>query len=266
MSKFRTNHPYAFNAVLIACLLVIGGAIAQVSVRTTLASDIYGLAGRLFLHTDSALVSRDEGTSLSYWTGLYPVSKPPAISTWTQLNMGTSNLAEASGAIFILAQPTTGSEGSNSLRFLCRTPPATPYSIVVAARWMANQISTAGGKVMVGWRQSSSSKLVTLHAGVDSSVGYYGFTKWTNESTYSANYVAVNHWGAASRQQFFKIQDTGVNLVGSVSADGFNWQQISSQSRTDYLTVSGPDQVVFGCSSSDTTWGTQCVLDSWLVQ
>jgi hypothetical protein len=249
---------FVVGAISVACFLL-----GQISLTTTIASDVAGLGGRILFHTDSPLVGQDTGSALLYWSGLYPVTKPPAFGTWTQVNFGTSTVDQNSGGIYINPTPSA----STSLRILALPIPSTPYTLTARIRFASNKVG--GGHTLLGWRQSSSGKLVTIGVGTDNTAGgaFYGFTKWTNPTLWSANYTVSYHTGAGQNVQYLRITDSGANLSVFISLDGFHWQQFgATQTRTEFMLSTGPDQYIFECDSNDAALGAQCTLESLVQQ
>lgn len=251
--------PGAFVLGMIAAGFYVLG---QVSITGTLASDAAGLGGRLFFHSDSPFVGQDTGAAVKYWSGMYPVTVPPAFGTWTQVNFGTSTVNQNTGGIYI----NPALSASTNLRILALAILTPPYTLTARIRFACNK--SGGGHTGIGWRQSTSGKLVMMSLGADGSGPgtFYGFNKWNSATSFSANYTAAYFSGGGQNVQYFRITDSGGNFTVFYSFDGFNWQQLgTAQSRTDFLTVSGPDQYIFECDTNDGTYGAQCTLES-LVQ
>ena len=72
--------------------------------------------------------------------------------------------------------------------------------------------------------------------------------KYTNETTFSANYqgiTTINHM-AVGGALWVKLQDDNTNRIVSFSSDGERWLAFHTIGRTDFLTA---DEVWFGVNA-----------------
>jgi hypothetical protein len=69
--------------------------------------------------------------------------------------------------------------------------------------------------------------------------------KWTDATTFSADYVSWDHAGMlmVGGPIWLQITDNGTNRICKFSRDGQNFVQIHSVGRTDFLTA---DQMLWG--------------------
>lgn len=185
-------------------------------------------AGDLFLPSDGYNVQRDTGAAWVPWGPLFSFTEPPAVSGFAWVNQGAATGADSKGAIVM----TAPASASDNLRILKKTAPATPYTITVA------MLPTLAGanycKAGLCWRESSSGKVIDFGVGY-STVFQLSATKWTNATTYSADYASLGMLPLGVI--FLRISDDGTNRKCSFSTDGQNFVQVHSVGRTDFMTA-----------------------------
>jgi len=238
---------------------------AQVAI-TALAQDIHdnttaayasrpaaGNDGDLFLPSNGLALYRDTGAAWVPWGPIFPLTKAN-LSDFAWLNQETATAVEANGSICIIAPANDGGD----LRILKKSAPATPY-VVTALLWPL-LMNTNYGSVGLCFIQSSDSKVQILST---SEAGNIQVSKYSNTSTFSASYGAYTpNILSNSRGLWFRIADDGTNRICSISADGINFTQLHTVSRTDYLTA---DEIGFFAESANTTYQAINVLLSWKV-
>jgi hypothetical protein len=163
--------------------------------------------------------------------------EPVPSSGWTTVNGAATFSYDASNDTIILKE-TGPAAAQENVRFLSRSVPATPWTITAAFGRFT--IATGNQNVGLMVRESSTGKLIGFGLTMGQNTTLYAW-KWTNPTTYSGQSYANRAlpWEAA---RFLRIADDGTNLKFSYSADGENFVQLHSVSRTDYL-ASGPDHV-----------------------
>jgi len=192
------------------------------------------IAGRLFLPSNGFVLQRDTGAAWAPWGPLFPLTKPPALATFTWINQGGASASEVNGGIHL-----AGAGGGN-LQILKKAAPGTPYSIVAAVLPLCIPADASGAGLC--WRQSADGKLVIAGVARTSGTNYnpaFVVQKWTNPDTWSATYVALTLYNFPP---FMKITDDGVNRICYFGVDGINWYQAHSVGRADFLTA---DEVGF---------------------
>jgi hypothetical protein len=97
-------------------------------------------------------------------------------------------------------------------------------------------------------RESSSGKLITWGPGFGSDA-IIGALKWTNATTYSADYIrtVIQHFHGLPH--WFRWRDDGTTRYAEFSYDGTLWVTHQSALRTDFLTA---DQVGFSIDNTNT--------------
>jgi hypothetical protein len=208
--------------------------------------------GNLFFPTDGYAVDRDNGTTYDPWGPLFALTRPPALSGFTAVNQGSATADESRGAIEIVAPTSAG----DNLRIWKKSAPATPYTITAGLLLtMVGENYVRGGLL---WRESSSGKAVSL----DFTYGggwQWGVTKWTNSTTYSADYRLVPGL-LMGPVIWLRINDDGTNRKCSVSCDGRNFVQIHSVGRTDFITA---DEIGFHVNVNNANYQAAMTLLSW---
>jgi len=215
-----------------------GGGITVVT--TTIASrPSPSSAGNLFLPSDGFNLERDSGSIWKPWGPIFPMTEPIS-GDFTWINQSTATLDVTNGGVYL--EDLTG--GSFGLKIRKKAAPATPYTII--AIYVPYILATSNSGINVGWRESSSGKLIEFDYRFLS--GFPGINlavnKQTSPTVFSAQYTSVQILGNVS-PVFLKLQDTGVNRICSYSTDGQHWQVIHTVGRTDFLTA---DEIFFGLS------------------
>lgn len=209
-----------------------------------------GVAGRLLLSTDSWLAAQDSGTAWTYYGPIVQFTPPPAISTWTQQNMGTGGLTEAYGGITMVPQP------ANSFGILYRAQPSTPYTITTYLSMYKSGNSAGCG---LGWRENSSGKLILILP--QSSTGFVVQNENANLTWNSTIFVTTF---LAPDPLPLRLKNTGTTLSVWVSPLAGDWLEVTSVAVGAFIT---PDQVLFFCAAdanpSGMTNNTAGTLLSW---
>jgi len=214
--------------------------------------DTAGQAGRLYLPNEG-LVAQDNG---SLWDML-PLNRltPPASADFSWVNQGGATVADTKGTM-VLTTPSTA--GTDSLRCLVKSAPATPYEITVAM--LAQNPPYNGSSVVpqygICWRESASGKLLTYGWGGTNYPGYFTYAQWTNPTTLSGGQF---QYGAPMIAPFWvRFSDDGTNRYVKISSDGFNFAPVQpGQGRTVFLTA---DQVGVFANSWKAANGIQRVV------
>lgn len=214
-----------------------------------------GDTGRLFLASDNNYIERDDGTN---WTTYGPLFKftSPEEQTFAWVNQGTASVSGSNELNL-----TVLNNASANLRIRKKTAPSTPYSITAFFTCLTPGLNGYDGGLC--WRESSSSKLVTVGMVIGSSFCSFRVAKWTNETTYSADYKTVGYHNFVSAFSgiWVKLVDDATNRKVWVSGDGLNWSQFHSVGRTDHMTA---DEVgFFAGNATATSNGSILTLYSW---
>ena len=211
------------------------------------------VTGDQYWPTDGVYVERYNGSAWKPWGPVFPLVKP-VDSDFAWVNQGSATLTATNGCLFIKA-PSTGNSSTASINLLKKSAPATPYSVTAIVLPLVHATNFA--RLGVLWRQSSDGKIVTFeiqHNGTATPRWQLRIVKWTNPTTFSADYSATWPLTTIPWPLFLRITDNGTNRVCSLSSDGRNFIDVHSVGRTDFLTA---DEVGFfvnnqtGAGSSD---------------
>lgn len=170
---------------------------------------------------------------------------------WTKLNFGSATAAFNAGTISI----TTDTTASVNLEGLAETTalPGTPFTYEVYVNSMA---MTQFGGCFVGLRESSTGKMSTI--GIANNALINGGTSiglvmqahnWTSFTAQASLAFLPNR----NDGYYFRIQDTGTNIITSFSptGDGVNYQQLASTPVSTAFTTA-PNQFIIGAGSATT--------------
>ena len=175
-----------------------------------------------------------------------------AVSDFTWVNQGSATATDQNGTIILRAPAAAG----ENMRALVRTAPSPPYVYIAAMQAVAFRegIPNYG----IGFRQNSSGKMMVLQIVCDSSnpkrVAVYRFA--------SATALSVSPGGTAlaplsfthiGKYVWFRIEDDNTNLKFSISCDGIDFIQVLSESRTNLMLTTGPDEVLFNINNQGST-------------
>lgn len=212
-----------------------------------------GTAGRLFLPTDSIYILRDNGVSWDHWIGGIKV-KPPIDGDFAWINQGTATLETSHGFIHLLA---LASGGGQDMKIRKKAAPSTPYTITVGILPNMPQLSfsTCG----IGWRESSSGKLVTH--GLQSQGNDLVITTQKLDSPTSFNSSYTTAAASYNAQPFFlRITDNGTNRICSFSSDKQHFITYHTVGRTDFITA---NEVYFFANALQTALDVGVSILSW---
>lgn len=192
----------------------------------------------------------------SAWNPYGPIWQltPPPTSGWSWEQQGTSSETQAKNIIYL--ELANGA----ALRFRYRTAPATPWTLTVAMTAVASPDSDNVAGMALFFRESSTGKIVQFRVITQPSIGVF---KWDNGTSFNSTYIGsgVNTMIMTS-PVWMQIADNGTNRICSLSADGFNFLQIHSVGRTDFMTA---DQIGWGAQMGSLTGKAGVSLLSWKV-
>lgn len=223
-----------------------------------------GHPGRLYFCTDIDLTLRDNGTT---WDILRvgsdgPAPTAPPSASWSTTTLGSATFAAGLGGRLL----TTPSAAGENLRVEYRTlTPSSNYTFTAHLEHISAFADSSYSGIVL--RNSSSGSMIMF--GPDLLITASGFarvrvTKWTNATTYSADYgtakVSYTLPGGVI-PKWYRIRDDATNRYFEHSINGVDWLLFHSIGRTDFIT---PDQVGWGASNS--TGSTSLTrLRSWSV-
>jgi hypothetical protein len=192
-----------------------------------------GTPGRIFLPTDGIFLERDNGSIWEKFGPIWPMTPPVAADFPRWVNQGTSTFTDSKGAPFLQGNVTS----TANLRCRVKDYPAGSFTVEMAFSlnvWPYGTSLGIGGLVI---RDSISMKLVTFGVGGTSGDMQVQAYNWNTPLSASGNVTgsAATHLGEAPVIWLKYYDDGATNRVISVSVDGYNWAQVVSISRTDWI-------------------------------
>lgn len=172
----------------------------------------------------------------------FPVTEPDS-SLFAWRNQGGAAVSATRGG----AALTVPASASDNHRIREIAVPTAPYILTAAMipHFKSSNFAFAGLYLV----ESGSGKLITLGVasdnGLTNGTRAIQCTKWTNVTTFSAHYQS-QLWNLSAALVWLQIEDNNTNRIVRYSMDGFNWIQLHSVSRTDFIT---PDKIGFGGNS-----------------
>lgn len=215
-----------------------------------------GVAGRVYIPSDSYYdLLYDDGAAWIYRARDGQTCTPPVAADFTAVNSPTVT-AQTNGAIVVSA----AAAGGDNIRSYVMAAPATPWvkTFRIAPLFAARNYPLCG----VLLRESATSRIMFFGPATNQSgdTNSLAVACYNNNTTFATNTVL---WPNGSIVLFgsviLRVGDTGSNVTFSYSADGVNFLQMHSQSRTGFFTV-GPDQVGVMVNPNNATYGVTCVL------
>lgn len=183
--------------------------------------------------------------------GYWAAPSKPALSNFAWINQGTATAAENGDGIYLLAPAVSG----DNLRVLKKSAPATPYTItaMILPMYYPQNYNQCG----LCWRQSSDGKLVTFDVSNNGGLKLETL-KFNGPSSFNAAYTQIGFNYICPI--WLRIADDGTNRITSWSLDGYNFMQVYSVGRTDFMTA---DEVGFYANSCNGTYPAAIKLLSW---
>lgn len=202
-------------------------------------------AGTLYAKSDRGYIQRSTGSA---WEDFGPANPevraaftPPVNSDFAWVNQGTSTITDDTDSVVL-----TGAASGSGVNIVARvkTAPAAPYVITAFLSPMILNKQYNGYGMC--FRQSSDGKMHVFHVlcnGV-TETPYLISTKYPGPTSAATDYQILY---VADFPRWWRIADNNTNRIVSISADGVNWVQIHSVTRTDHITA---NQVGF-CISTE---------------
>lgn len=194
--------------------------------------------GDLHFLTDAPAVMR---RGASAWSAFGPVRNltPPDTSAFTWGNRGDQNVRAARPFPVL----DSGGTGSN-LRYLKIAAPAAPWTMTFGAL-----IHGVGGQLAgatIGVRNTGTGRMVAMLRIGPTGPGtadpsLVQVSRWNSHSSFSS---AVATFGAVPSPCWLRIVNDGTNLRFFSSSDGFDWQQIHSETLATW--ISSVDEMTLG--------------------
>jgi len=205
--------------------------------------------GDLWFPTNTLSAYRYSGAAWVPWGPIWPVTSP-STAGFAWVNQGTAVETAQNGYIHLL-----GTTGTN-VRMRVKAVPARPYTVTVGMLVGAPAQNYA--KVGLVWRESATGRL-HLHQLQYNGGWNVASSKWTNETTLSANYVAV---GAQYQVAvlWLRITEDATNRICHYSFDGYNWFLLHTIARADFLTA---DQIGYFTDGTSATVAPSMTIFHW---
>lgn len=209
------------------------------------------LAGNLYFPTDSISIARDTGTTWEYWGNIYKL-KTPISTNFTWVNQGTATVSDANGAM-VMTCPTSASE---NVRLLKKSLVATSNYTVICG-FIPQLIGNSYKNVGLMLRDSVSGKLIGFSsalAGITRIETY--IYQWSNNTTFVSSPSSLSNF-FPNDIVWFKIQDNGTNRIYSVGTTKYNFTQIYSETRTNFIT---PNEVGMYVNQVSSDYQASCTF------
>lgn len=211
-------------------------------------------AGDLYLPNNGFQIYRPNGSSAIPWGPIFPFTAP-VDGDFAWINQGGASVTTTNGGIYLAGPAGAG----NNLRIRKKAAPSAPYKIEAA--FLPNSYPIDNTCMGLLFRNSGAGTIAMIrlvHVATDGGFVIY-ISKWTNATTFSANYAGPFRWHNPGII-YFRIQDDNTNRISEVSGDGQNWITLHSVGRTDFLTA---DEVGFGVESFNATGPANMTLLHW---
>lgn len=209
--------------------------------------------GDLFFPSDGFSQYRDTGAAWVPWGPIFPFTEP-VNGDFAWVNQGGASVDATKGGVLLAAPASAG----DNFRIRKKAASGTPYTIDIA--FLINFSATNFISCGFVWRQSSDGKIVNV--GLQYSGGWHFLAqKWTNPTTFSANYFTGNLPFMYAPMLFLRCEDDGSNRKIYYCADNQSWQLINTVGRTDFLTA---DEVGFYCAVTHASLSGSMLLLNWV--
>lgn len=228
-----------------------GSGNSDIVTGTVAARPSPGFSGRLYLPTDGFEVYRDNGSA---WKGFGPVFPftEPVDGDFAWVNQGGASVDTTYGGIHLVAPLNSGA----SWRIRKKSAPgSTPWTITafILPVTFAIDVQSVG----LIFRESSSGKCISC--GIVHATNVLRFQVAYLNSATSVNSVIVNR-DVRFPQHWLRIADTGSLRKFFVSANGQHWEEIYSETRTNFITA---NEVGFFANEESNVQQSQMTLLSW---
>ena len=182
----------------------------------------------------------------------------PPTTGWSWSNQGSATATHNGNSIVIVGD--SAGSGANAAYYY-RTAPSAPYTITACLEILFFHKAYQGGGLAFG----DGTKLASLDClGIDAGLTtpWIRSGKWTSTTAYSADYAnAAFHIPQVPR--WFRIVDNNTNRIVSVSANGDDWLQLHSVTRTDHLTATRIGVMFTRENSATPNFAPIVIVHSW---
>lgn len=165
--------------------------------------------------------------------------------SWLTTQGGASVSTDPTYGDLLLTVPSVSGD---NIRFYGRTLVATSnYTVTVYLQPTYPPIDSVFAGLCL--RESSTGKIITFGPGEASSISHIAAIKWTNATTFSADYTRPATTRLPFTPNWYRWRDDGTTRYAEYSQNGVTWQTLSSALRTDFMTA---DQVGLGINFNQT--------------
>jgi hypothetical protein len=187
---------------------------------------------------------------------IFPGIVTPVDGDFAWVNQGGASVNAAQNGIF-LTDP--GGTASDHIRLRVKNIPAAPY--VVTMGFIPLRLALQFLSIGLILYDSASAKSASLQLTQDAFTGQtIAVVKFTNNTTFSATYIAPPFSGVPGQALFFRFEDDGVNRKAWWSADNVNFLLLHSVLNNDFLV---PDKIGFMANANNGTFGVGMTVFHW---
>jgi len=173
---------------------------------------------------------------------------------FTWVNQGGASVSDLDSGGIHLSCPAAS---SNNIRALYKSAPSTPYSVRCGFTPFLHSDSTC--IVGIGFRESSSSKMIIIGSAKIDEIAVY---KFDDATSFDSSLFARVSWPMARNLQWLEIEDDGTDLYFRTGVDGINYFDIVDEARGTFFTT-GPDQVLFYGNTNNATYPVGITVCAW---
>lgn len=211
------------------------------------------VTGDLYLPSDGFYGYRYDGSNWKPWGPIHAFTEP-INGDFAWVNQGGASVTTTNGGICLRAPVSA----SANLRIRKKATPTPPYTIVAA--FLPQLVLANFHNCGLIWRESGTGKLTAFHydASASNTIRIY-VQSYSNPTTFLSTDSAIINI-PARQLVWMKIEDDNTNRKYHLSADGINWIQFYSASRTAVIT---PNEVGFFAQDLTNTYEMTMTLLSW---
>jgi hypothetical protein len=212
-------------------------------------------SGDVALFSDAPVLQRYNGSS---WQSLGPIFRfvdPPALGSWTQINMSGATVEQAGPHIY-LECPAPGAT-AYAIRALAVAPPTAPWTLTV--HWLPNWLPGASNVIGLGVRDDTTGRIESLKNFQDEAIYQ---SRWSSVSGFSSNAKTLSIQGGQG-PTWLRLTDDGTDFIWKFSRDGLRWMTYNTTARNAW--VASIDQILFLLDARSTTASVGATLVHWEV-
>jgi hypothetical protein len=211
--------------------------------------------GRLSFGRDTSDIAFDNGSAWDTYGPVYSLAAPAA-ADFTWVNQGTAVASDQPHGLYVRIP---GSAALNA-RMLTKLVPPTPYTITV--RFMAQGFPSGDWAGGVGWRESSSGKIVAMSVGHNGTIGSLRIQRFADNATFSSLALERTSRGFIAGPTFFRFVNDGTTRRFLYSYDGVSFTELANEGQSNFLT---PDEIgVFATNSNSKS--VHMTVSNWVEE